>query len=147
VVRIVPFLVIPRSIAMFRPKLGFGQRSEELSRFFRRRVLPRLGQVTIGRLAPGSRDKQAAPKCGTALCWKIRGTHHSAAGVGASDSSCTFGKFATVILDAKPIRRIIDCLHRTGKLILQWVARRTSLLCSLKIKEMIMPGIVSEGSG
>jgi hypothetical protein len=49
-------------------------------------------------------------------------------------------------LGAEPIRSIVERLHRTGKLILQGVARRTSLPCSLKIKEMIMPGILSEGS-
>jgi hypothetical protein len=49
-------------------------------------------------------------------------------------------------LDAEPIRKIIGRLQRTGKLVLQGVARRTSLPCSLKIKEMIMPGIMSEGS-
>jgi hypothetical protein len=36
---------------------------------------------------------------------------------------------------------------RTAKLVLQGVARETSLRCPLKIKEMIMPGILSEGSG
>jgi hypothetical protein len=50
-------------------------------------------------------------------------------------------------LDAEPIRSVIERLHRTGKLILQGGARETSLRCSLKIKEMIMPGILSEGSG
>ena len=50
-------------------------------------------------------------------------------------------------LDAEPIRGIIDRLHRTGKLILQGAARKISLPCSLKMQEMIMPGIMSEGSG
>jgi hypothetical protein len=50
-------------------------------------------------------------------------------------------------LDAEPIRNVINRLQRTGKLVLQGVVRRTSLPCSRKIKEMIMPGIMSEGSG
>ena len=50
-------------------------------------------------------------------------------------------------LDADPIRSVIERLHRTGKLILRGGARKTNLRCSLKIKEMIMPGILSEGSG
>jgi hypothetical protein len=50
-------------------------------------------------------------------------------------------------LGAEPIRSIVERLHRTGKLSLQGGAWRTSLPCSLKIKEMIMPGILSEGSG
>jgi hypothetical protein len=49
-------------------------------------------------------------------------------------------------LGAEPIRSIVERLHRTGKLILQGGARKASLRCSLKIKEMIMPGILSEGS-
>src|ERR1700685_1110140 len=44
-------------------------------------------------------------------------------------------------LGAEPIRSIVERLHRTGKLVLQGGARRTSLPCSLKIKEIIMPGI------
>jgi hypothetical protein len=44
-------------------------------------------------------------------------------------------------LDAAPIRRIIDRLHRTGKLILEGAARKTSLLCSLKMQEMIMKSV------
>ena len=49
-------------------------------------------------------------------------------------------------LDAEPIRNIIERLNRTGKLILQGGCARTSLPCSQKIKEMIMPGIMGEGS-
>jgi hypothetical protein len=49
-------------------------------------------------------------------------------------------------LDAEPIRGIVERLHRTGKLILQGGCAKDQLV-SLKIKEMIMPGILSEDSG
>jgi len=50
-------------------------------------------------------------------------------------------------LDAEPVRSIVKGLLRTGKLMLQGGCAEISLLCSLKTKEMIMPGIMSEGSG
>ena len=49
-------------------------------------------------------------------------------------------------LDAEPVRSIIERLRRTGKLILQGGCAENQPACSLKMKEMIMPGIMSEGS-
>ena len=49
-------------------------------------------------------------------------------------------------LEAEPVRSVIKHLQRTGKLILQGAVRRTRPVCSLKTKELIMAGIMSEGS-
>jgi hypothetical protein len=49
-------------------------------------------------------------------------------------------------LDAEPIRGIIDRLHRTGKLILQGGCAEDQLALFIENEEMIMPGIMSEGS-
>jgi hypothetical protein len=49
-------------------------------------------------------------------------------------------------LEAEPVRSILDQLRRTGKLVLGGGARKTNLSCSLKINQMIMPGIMNEGA-
>ena len=49
-------------------------------------------------------------------------------------------------LDGEPVRKILKRLLRTGELVLQGGARKSRLRCSLKRKEMVMPGIMTEGS-
>src|SRR5262249_50776746 len=50
-------------------------------------------------------------------------------------------------LNDKPVRSVIERLLRTGKLVLQGGSSENQLSYLLKKKEMIMPGIMSEGSG
>jgi len=63
------------------------------------------------------------------------------------NSSCTVGNSAALIWMPNPFAGLLNRLHRTGKLILQGGCAEDQLALLLKMQEMIMPGIMSEGSG